>query len=102
MKSRCDIVLASTYSKIFKIPNDILGLLFYSATAIMSACLIAGISNAPILMMLIKISITAGAFMSLILVYIEWRIIKAWCFWCTVSAITVWLMGIILLASGIF
>lgn len=82
---KCNIALESKYSRIFVIPNEVLGLLFYISVVLL------GVSQQKILM---ELTIFSGAAFSLFLVYLQWRVIKAWCFWCLMSAATVFLMAI--------
>lgn len=93
----CNKVLESKYNKFLGIPNEVLGLFFYVAVSLLAAFLVIGMG--PILWWkrLAEILIFSAAVMSLGLVYIQWRIIKAWCSWCLISAITVFLMAIIIL-----
>jgi len=95
----CQIVLTSKWSKIFVIPNDILGLLNYIGIAFLSAFLVIGIGPANFWFLILEIIIAATSLLSLFFVYLQWKIIKAWCFWCVMSACTFWLMGVIILVS---
>lgn len=95
----CALVLSSKYNKIFMIPNDVLGLLFYVTASFITAFLVIGIEPRLFWTAVIKIAISFGALLSLFFTYLQWRVIRAWCFWCIMSAITIWLMGIIVLFS---
>lgn len=95
----CQKVLESKYNKIFGIRNDVLGLLFYIVISFITAFLVIGVEPVAWWDFLAKILIAGGAVMSLALTYIQWKLIKAWCFWCIMSAITTWLMAIIILTS---
>lgn len=95
----CHQVLWSKYNKIFGIHNDVAGLAFYIFNALIAAFLVIGIEPVELWNKLAKIFILVGAVTSLYLVYIQWQVIKIWCFWCLVSAITVFLMAIIILAN---
>jgi uncharacterized membrane protein len=96
----CVTVLESKYSRIFVIPNDVLGLLFYIAASFLSAFLVIGFGPLALWSFIIKFSITLGSLLSLFFTYLQWRVIRAWCFWCLMSAFTIWLMGIIILVSS--
>ncbi len=96
----CALVLTSKYNKLFVIPNDILGLLFYIMAAFVSAFLVIDVPPIAFWSLIIKLSITFGALLSLFFIYLQWRVIKAWCFWCLMSAFTIFLMGIIIVVSG--
>lgn len=82
----CGKVLESKYNKLLGIPNEVLGLIFYIVAALLVVLQWKT---------LLDITIFAGGFFSLILIYLQWRIIKAWCFWCLMSAITVFLMVVV-------
>ena len=96
----CEKVLTSKYNKILLIPNDILGLLAYIVISIIAAFLVIGIAPMSFWNLLIKILIGVASLMSFMFTYLHWRVIRAWCFWCLMSAFTIWLMGIIMLVSA--
>lgn len=97
----CAAVLTSRYSRLFFVPNDVWGLLFYIASALIASFLVIGIEPMAFWYAILKIAIAAGALFSVFLTYLQWRVIKAWCFWCVMSAFTVWLMGAILILSNL-
>jgi len=96
----CAAVLESKYNKIFVIPNDVLGLLFYIAASFISAFLVIGVEPLALWNFILKLSVASGALFSIFLTYLQWRVIGAWCFWCLMSAFTIWLMGIIILTTS--
>lgn len=93
----CSKVLEGPWSKLFIIPNDVLGLIFYVACSIISAFLVIEISPLFFWIIITKILVIPGSLFSFYLVYLQFKVIKVWCFWCLMSAFTIWLMGIILL-----
>jgi len=95
----CQIVLTSKWSHLFIVPNDILGLLNYISIAFLSAFLVIGFGLASFWLLVLKAIIILTSLFSLFFVYLQWKVIKAWCFWCVMSACTFWLMGIIILLS---
>jgi len=95
----CATVLTSKYSKIFIIPNDILGLLGYIVISFIAALLVIGI-NASFWAPILKILIGFAALLSIFFTYLQKYKIRAWCFWCLMSAFTIWLMGIIIIFSS--
>ncbi len=97
----CAVVLTSKYGKIFVIPNDVLGVVFYIAAAFISGFLVIGIEPLALWSIVLKLLVAIGAFLSLFFTYLQWRVIRAWCFWCLMSAFSVWFMGIILLVSSV-
>lgn len=96
----CVTVLTSKYSKIFVIPNDVLGLLAYIVISFIAAFLVIGVQPMFLWSPVLKILIGAASLISIFFIYLQWRVIHAWCFWCLMSAFTIWLMGIIILISA--
>ena len=96
----CVLVLTSKYNKIFIIPNDVLGLLFYIMVSFISAFLVIGVGPLVFWDFIFKFSVAISALLSIALTYLQWRVIRAWCFWCLMSAFTIWLMGIIIIISS--
>jgi len=96
----CALVFSSKYSRIFIIPNDVMGLLFYVFTSFLTAFLVIGVEPVILWDLLMKLTVVLGAIMSLFFTYLQWKVIKAWCFWCLMSAFTIWLMAIIILIDN--
>ena len=96
----CTLVLTSRYNKLFIIPNDVLGLVFYISASFISSFLVIGIEPLAFWSFIFKLSVATGALLSLFFTYLQWRVIRAWCFWCLMSAFTIWLMGAIILISN--
>src|SRR3989344_3822937 len=97
----CALVLTSKYSKIFIVPNDVLGLMFYIMASFISAFLVIGIEPLAFWDFILKFSVAFGALLSLFFTYLQWHTIRAWCFWCLMSAFTIWLMGGIILVNSL-
>lgn len=93
----CETVLESKYNHIFLIRNDLAGLFAYVALAFLTAFLVIGIKPIALSALAIKIIIAFGSVISIFFTYLQARVIRAWCFWCVMSACTMWLMGIIIL-----
>ena len=99
----CHIVLRSKYSRLFGFAhNDILGVLFYICTLILSILILTATGPVSLWINGLSIAVLLGAVMSVILTFIQWRILKNWCFWCLLSAATNWLMAILLLLHVLF
>ena len=96
----CETVLTSKYNSIFFIHNDILGLLTYIIISIIAAFLVIGVPPIPLWSLIIKILVGIASIMSFVFTYLQWRVIRAWCFWCLMSASTIWIMAIIILTSA--
>ena len=95
----CNKVLESKHNSIFGIPNYYLGLLFYIILSFITAFLVIGVEPLIVWERIAEILIAGAAVMSLYLIYLQWRVIRAWCFWCLMSAFTVFVMAIIVLTS---
>jgi uncharacterized membrane protein len=96
----CTAVLTSKYSKLFIIPNDVLGLLAYIVIAFIAAFLVIGVQPLFVWDFSLKILVAVSSLISLFFTYLQWRVIRAWCFWCLMSAFTIWLMEIIIIVSA--
>jgi len=96
----CAIVLSSKYSKIFIIPNDILGLSAYIVISFTAAFLVIEIEPIGLWNLILNLLVALSALMSIFFTYLQWKVIGAWCFWCLMSAFTIWLMGIIIIVSS--
>lgn len=99
-EEQCLRVLESKYNNIFGIPNEILGFVFYLIISTISVLLVLEINPIQLWDLTAKVLISIGAMMSLGFTYIQWRIIKAWCTWCLISATTIFLMLYILIING--
>jgi uncharacterized membrane protein len=97
----CHQVLESRHNKIFGIYNDALGLGFYLVIALMAAFLVIELEPLNLWENLLKALIAGGVLMSLYFTFLQWQLIKAWCFWCLMSALTVFLMALIVLTSDL-
>lgn len=98
---RCHEVLESKYNRLFGIPNDTFGLAFYIVVAVFTALLIIGVPHAPLLDLSVRLLVLGGLAVSAVLVFLQWKIIRAWCFWCVLSAATTFVMGFIVLLSNL-
>lgn len=93
----CSLVLESKYKRLLIIDNDILGLLFYIVCAVISAFLVIGITPTHTWEIVLRILAEIGSLLSVLFTYLQWRVIKAWCFWCLMSAFTIWFIRLIIL-----
>lgn len=93
-------VLLSQYNALFLgVHNDILGLIFYVTSAVLTALLFLGQGPIEWTYALEVAAISAAVVMSLIFVYLMWRVIRYWCVWCLMSALITFAMGLIAFTS---
>lgn len=92
----CAIVLESKYNHLLIIPNDVLGLLFYIACVFITVFLVLEIYPTWLFGATIALIVGLGSLLSVFFTYLQFNIIKAWCFWCLMSACTIWAMGVII------
>lgn len=96
----CETVLNSKYNRLFfGIHNDLAGMAFYVAFAALIAFIVIGAGPAETWLLFANLMLLGATAMSLIFTYLQWRVIRAWCFWCLMSAATVGLMDIIIVTS---
>lgn len=98
----CGVVLGSKWNKIFGIHNDILGLFFYITLSLLTALLVLEVGPVLVWQKILEAAVGSGVIMSLYFIFLQWKVIKVWCFWCLVSASTTFLMGIIVLSNLLF
>lgn len=99
--SSCAVALKSKYNHLLLVPNDALGLLFYLVTGSVLALLVIGAGPAPLLVTALRILLLGGSAMSVALTVIQWRVLRAWCSWCLLSALTIWIMGTFFLVHAL-
>jgi uncharacterized membrane protein len=95
----CNAVLNSAYSRIFLLPNDVLGLLFYTIIAAVAALSVLEVSPQAVIKTLSHLLILSSTAVSIFLTFIQWKVLKAWCFWCVMSTITIFLMALIVITE---
>ncbi len=98
--SGCHEVLTSKYNKILGIHNDVLGLVFYIFVSLVSAFILIEAFPITTLKTIDVIVILSGAVMSAYFTFLQAFVIRKWCFWCLMSALTVFTMTIIVILSG--
>ena len=97
----CATVLTSRWSKILIVPNDVMGFLAYIAIAVISALLLIEVEPMTLWDSALKILVGLASLASIFFTYLQAKVIKAWCFWCLMSASTIWLMAIIIIFGKI-
>lgn len=92
----CSDVLEGKYNKTLGIHNDALGLVFYAAMMIATALIVLEVGD-DTLAKIASALLIGAVLMTLRFIYLQWRVIKVWCFWCLMSASTIGLMLLIVL-----
>jgi len=83
----CDKVLYSQYAATFRIPNEIVGMVYYGLTAL-SFGVLSFVSTPPRLFNFgFLISAGIAVVFSLYLVFLQAVVLKKWCAWCVISSI---------------
>lgn len=87
LDSDCDAVIYSEYAKLFGVPIEILGLLYYGIVAVSYAVFLAipSIVSAPFVFGILGLT-TAAFLFSLYLTFIQAFNLRQWCTWCLMSA----------------
>lgn len=84
----CNKVVSSKYAKTLGVPNEVLGLVYYTLLIVLLPILtLFAFLQLPIIFILLKIAVTLAAITSLILIFIQAFVIKEWCEWCLGTAV---------------
>ncbi len=87
LQSKCELVTHSDYSKIFGVPVELLGMLYYASVVIFHGATLVAPSFVSVGMIRGALVLSACAFLfSLYLVSIQAFVLKQWCTWCLFSA----------------
>lgn len=95
----CHKVLESRYNNVLGVHNDVLGLIFYIVTSFITAFLVLEFQPQALFERIAKVLIFSGTIFSVFAIMLQWQVIKAWCFWCLLSAATVFIMMAVVLTS---
>lgn len=95
----CHAVLTSKYSKTMGINNDVLGFVYYHLEIILIGALVLGFNFNGLLEPFVTVVVFTGALASIYFTFIQAQVLKLWCFWCLVSAVTTWGMLIVVVVS---
>jgi uncharacterized membrane protein len=87
LRSNCDLVVTSKYSKILGVPVEILGMCYYASIVVLHLVMIAHPAFESALIAGISMAVSTCAFLfSLYLISIQAFVLKQWCTWCLCSA----------------
>ena len=91
----CNQVLKSEYNRIFGVNNDLMGALYYCGMIGLSVLLHFDLGPATWWLPILKLMALTGVAMSLFLLYLQWKVIESWCFWCISSNANTLLIALI-------
>ncbi|OGH14033.1 MAG: hypothetical protein A3H50_03240 [Candidatus Levybacteria bacterium RIFCSPLOWO2_02_FULL_37_10] len=83
--SGCETVLTSKYAAIYGIPISLIGSLFYLLLIVLSLLLLT--APRKFFLNILMIIAASGVLVSLVLIYIQFGILKAYCQYCLISEI---------------
>lgn len=87
LRSNCDEVVRSKYSKLFGIPLEVLGMVYYGFVTVIHALMIFMPSLATNWELILGLVASSAAFLfSIYLTSIQAFVLKEWCTWCLTSA----------------
>lgn len=87
LKSNCDVVITSKYSKVLGIPLESLGMMYYMVIALFHTAVIAYPALLTETVGQVSMVISTAAFLfSLYLISVQAFILRQWCTWCLCSA----------------
>ena len=88
MKFDCNAVVHSDFSKLFGVPVEILGMIYYAFLASSYLALIFISQSLPTFFVAVLATLSAIAFLfSAYLIFVQVFILKKGCFWCYISAL---------------
>jgi len=87
LRANCDTVIHSDYSKIFGIPVEALGMVYYGLLAVSYGLLvILPVLNQPLIASSLLFATICAFVFSIYLTLLQAFVIKNWCTWCLISA----------------
>lgn len=96
----CKQVLESKYNKIFGPHNDIMGALYYSSMIVLGLFLRYDLPLEGLWLWILQAMAITGIAMGVLLLYLQWKVIEAWCSWCIVSNFNTFLIAFIILQNS--
>src|SRR3989338_9130158 len=86
--SGCEIVRISKWAYTFGVPRPLLGLIFYTGIFGLLVLRVASVWRPRILYWLTMLAAVVGFIESAFLFLVQWLDLKAFCFWCLLSAVS--------------
>lgn len=91
----CSDVLEGKYNTTLGIHNDVLGFVFYACMMLVTGLYVVDMTSIEYFSLVVNTMLLGAAIMTLRFLYLQWRVIKVWCFWCLMSSATIGLMILI-------
>jgi len=106
LRTKCELVTTSSYSKFLGIPVELLGMCYYAFIVILHGFVIASPQIFSITTARASLVVSSIAFLfSLYLVSVQAFILKQWCTWCLCSAsfcVAIFLVTAFAAPAGVF
>lgn len=94
-ESNCEKVVHSTHATTMGIPNELLGVLFYTTQgALWTGLLLVPELASAWYVFILTILTVGGVIFSIYLIALQWLVIRAWCMWCLGSTLATALITI--------
>jgi len=94
----CETVLTSSFSEVFGIPIALFGAFFYISIMALSLLLITKTGPKKLISNLLVLDAVAGFVVSVVLIYIQFAILKTYCQYCILSEVVSFLIFAIAIA----
>lgn len=91
----CEIVRASKWAYTFGIPRPLLGILFYAGLFALLVLRTTWSWKPRVLYWLTMLAAAAGVIESTFLFFVQWLDIRAFCFWCLLSAVAALIIAVV-------
>jgi len=82
----CSVVTESKWSRIFLVRNEVIGLLFFLGLIVGTLASLFNANWATLIFTVFPFATAASFLFSLFLVFIQFKVIKDYCFYCLISA----------------
>jgi uncharacterized membrane protein len=92
----CGVVLGSKFNRIFGVGNDIMGSIYYGAMIVLGCLLKFDLGPSFLWIPLLKLTALSGFVMACLLLFVQWKVLESWCFWCVTADANAILIAVII------
>ena len=92
MNHKCEVVTESKWSELFGVRNEVIGVIFFCSLLLGMTGVLFFPAYAEGIILFIRISCAGSLLFSLFLVFVQFKIIKEYCFYCLLSTVIVLLL----------